>query len=121
MGAHSVSRDRSPCKLVVLSNGDPGMLEAAKQYHNIHFDKGISVVEANSLKPHRATYTKAAEISGLEPSRILFVTNHAFDCTGAKSADYAIANPRYGHYGGGAVSHKPIVVAALTRVMQAAT
>ena len=70
MGAHSVSRDRSPCKLVVLSNGDPGMLEAAKQYHNIHFDKGISVVEANSLKPHRATYTKAAEISGLEPSRI---------------------------------------------------
>jgi len=73
-------------KLVVLSNGDPYMLEAAKQHHNIPFDKVISVAEANSFKPHRATYTKATEILGLEPSRILFVANHAFDCIGAKSA-----------------------------------
>ena len=73
-------------KLVVLSNGDPDMLETAKQYHKVPFDKVISVAEANSFKPHRATYTKAAEILGLAPSRILFVANHAFDCIGAKSA-----------------------------------
>ena len=58
-------------KLVVLSNGDPDMLEVAKQYHKIPFDKVISVAEANSFKPHRATYTKAAEILGLEPSPFL--------------------------------------------------
>jgi 2-haloalkanoic acid dehalogenase type II len=36
-------------KLVVLSNGDPDMLEAAKQYHRIPFDAVISVAEANAL------------------------------------------------------------------------
>ena len=53
-------------KLVVLSNGDPDMLETAKRYHKIPFDKVISVTEANSFKPHVATYTKAAEILGLK-------------------------------------------------------
>ena len=73
-------------KLVVLSNGDPDMLETAKQYHKITFDRIISVVEANSFKPHVATYTKAAALLGLKQDQILFVANHAFDCIGAKSA-----------------------------------
>jgi 2-haloacid dehalogenase len=73
-------------KLVVLSNGDPDMLETAKKYHGIAFDRVISVAEANSFKPHVATYTKAAELLGLKMDQILFVANHAFDCIGAKSA-----------------------------------
>src|SRR6478735_11109513 len=73
-------------KLVVLSNGDPDMLETAKQYHKVPFDQVISVAEANSFKPHVATYTKAAELSGVPPEKILFVANHAFDCIGAKAA-----------------------------------
>jgi 2-haloacid dehalogenase len=73
-------------KLVVLSNGDPDMLETAKKYHKVPFDKVISVAEANSFKPHVATYTKAAEILGLKLDQILFVANHAFDVIGAKSA-----------------------------------
>lgn len=73
-------------KLVVLSNGDRDMLETAKQYHKVPFDQVISVAEANSFKPHVATYTKAAELCGLKPDQILFVANHAFDCIGAKSA-----------------------------------
>ena len=73
-------------RLVVLSNGDRDMLEAAKQYHKVPFDQVISVAEANSFKPHVATYTKAAELCGLKPDQILFVANHAFDCIGAKSA-----------------------------------
>ncbi len=73
-------------KIVVLSNGDPDMLETAKQYHRIPFDKVISVKEAESFKPHVATYTKAAEIMGVLPDEVLFVANHAFDCLGAKSA-----------------------------------
>src|SRR4051794_31951057 len=51
-------------RLVVLSNGDPDMLEAAKAHHGIPFDRVISVAEANSFKPHVATYTKAAELMG---------------------------------------------------------
>ena len=73
-------------KLVVLSNGDPDMLETAKQYHQIPFDRVISVAEANSFKPHVATYTKAAELLGLKMDQVLFVANHVFDCIGAKSA-----------------------------------
>jgi 2-haloacid dehalogenase len=73
-------------KLIVLSNGDRDMLETAKKYHGIPFDKVISVAEANSFKPHVATYTKAAEIAGVKMDQVLFVANHAFDCVGAKSA-----------------------------------
>jgi 2-haloacid dehalogenase len=73
-------------KLVVLSNGDSDMLERAKAYHNIPFDQVISVAEANSFKPHVATYTAAAEIIGVPMDKVLFVANHAFDCIGAKAA-----------------------------------
>jgi 2-haloacid dehalogenase len=73
-------------RLVVLSNGDPDMLETATRYHGIAFDRLISVAQAKSFKPHVATYTKAAELLGLPMEQILFVANHAFDCIGAKSA-----------------------------------
>jgi 2-haloacid dehalogenase len=82
----ALARLQTRYKLVVLSNGDPDMLEAAKAYHKVPFDRIISVAEANSFKPHVATYTKAADIIGLKPDQILFVANHAFDCVGAKSA-----------------------------------
>jgi 2-haloacid dehalogenase len=82
----ALDRLRANYKLVVLSNGDPDMLETAKRYHQVPFDRVISVAEANSFKPHVATYTRAAELLGLKPDQILFVANHAFDCIGAKSA-----------------------------------
>ena len=73
-------------KLVVLSNGDPDMLEAGRAHHGIAFDALISVAVANAFKPHVATYTKAAEVVGVAMEQVLFVANHAFDCVGAKSA-----------------------------------
>ena len=82
----ALARLKTKYKIVVLSNGDPDMLEAAKPYHGIPFDKVISVAEANSFKPHVATYTKAAEIMDVRMDEVLFVANHAFDCIGAKSA-----------------------------------
>lgn len=82
----ALARLQGRYRLVVLSNGDPDMLEAAKAYHGIPFDRVISVAEANSFKPHVATYTRAAELLGLRLDEILFVANHAFDCIGAKSA-----------------------------------
>jgi 2-haloacid dehalogenase len=82
----ALDRLRTCYRLVVLSNGDPDMLEAAKAHHGVAFERVISVMVANAFKPHVATYTKAAEIVGLSMSEILFVANHAFDCIGAKSA-----------------------------------
>jgi 2-haloacid dehalogenase len=82
----ALDRLRTRYRLVVLSNGDPDMLEAAKAYHGIAFEQTISVAVANSFKPHVATYTKAVEIVGVRMDEVLFIANHAFDCIGAKSA-----------------------------------
>jgi 2-haloacid dehalogenase len=82
----ALDRLRTRYRLVVLSNGDPDMLEAAKAYHGQTFDTVISAAAGNAFKPHVATYTKAAELCGLPLDQILFVANHAFDCIGAKAA-----------------------------------
>jgi len=82
----ALDRLRTRYRLVVLSNGDPDMLEAAKAYHGIAFEQAISVAVANSFKPHVATYTKAADIVGVRMEEVLFIANHAFDCVGAKAA-----------------------------------
>ena len=82
----ALARLKTRYRIVVLSNGDPDMLETARRYHNIPFDRVISVAEAGSFKPHVATYTKAAEIMGVRLDEVLFVADHAFDCIGAKAA-----------------------------------
>jgi 2-haloacid dehalogenase len=82
----ALDRLRTRYRLVVLSNGDPDMLEAAKQLHGIAFDAVLSVALANAFKPHRATYAKAAEVLGVRMEEILFVANHEFDVVGAKAA-----------------------------------
>jgi 2-haloacid dehalogenase len=82
----ALARLKTRYKLVVLSNGDTDMLETAKRYHKVPFDRVISVAEANSFKPHVATYLKGAELLGVRMDEVLFVANHAFDCIGAKSA-----------------------------------
>jgi 2-haloacid dehalogenase len=82
----ALGRLRSKYKIAVLSNGDPDMLEAARQHHGIPFDALISVAEANAFKPHRATYEMAARKMGVAMDEVLFVANHEFDCVGAKAA-----------------------------------
>jgi 2-haloacid dehalogenase len=99
-------------KLAILSNGDPDMLEAAGPHIGFRFDHVISVEEAGYFKPHWKTYAKAAEIIGEDPTRILFVANHAFDCIGAKSYGMrtAFVNRRkrpFGH-----TPHQPDLVVA---------
>ena len=72
-------------KLIILSNGDRDMLEAAGPHIGFAFDEVISVQEAGYFKPHWATYASAEDIIGEERTSLLFVANHAFDCIGAKS------------------------------------
>ena len=104
-------------KLVVLSNGDPDMLETAKRYHNIPFDRVISVAEAKSFKPHVATYTKAAEIAGVGMHEVMFVANHAFDCIGAKSAGMRTAFIDRRRRPFGKTPHQPdILVTSMTEL-----
>jgi 2-haloacid dehalogenase len=82
----ALARLRGRYRLIVLSNGDPDMLETAKHHHGIPFDDVISVAVANVFKPHVATYTKAAELARVRMDEVLFIANHPFDCIGAKSA-----------------------------------
>src|SRR5262252_5777601 len=82
----ALTRLKTRYKIVVLSNGDPDMLETAKAFHKMPFDAVISVAVAKAFKPHVATYTKAAELMRVSMEEVLFVANHAFDCIGAKSA-----------------------------------
>jgi 2-haloacid dehalogenase len=82
----ALGRLQARYRLVVLSNGDPDMLETAKAYHGIPFDAVISVAEANAFKPHRATYEMAASKMAVSVNEVLFVANHEFDCVGAKAA-----------------------------------
>jgi 2-haloacid dehalogenase len=113
----ALARLQSRYRIVVLSNGDPDMLEAAKQYHGIPFDRVISVAEAGSFKPHVATYTKAAELMAVRLDQVLFVANHAFDCVGAKSAGMrsAFVDRRGRPFGG--TPHQPdLIVRSMTEL-----
>jgi 2-haloacid dehalogenase len=82
----AVARLRSRYRVTVLSNGDPDMLERGVEHARIKFDEVISVAAAGSFKPDRITYETACRRLAVEPSAVLFVANHVFDCVGAKSA-----------------------------------
>jgi 2-haloacid dehalogenase len=74
--------------LVILSNGDPDMLEAGVGFSRTEdlWTRVVSVEEAGAFKPHFNTYATGAKAVDLAPSEVLFVANHAFDCVGAKAA-----------------------------------
>lgn len=104
-------------RLVVLSNGDPDMLEAAKRHHQLPLDDAISVSVANAFKPHRRTYLEAAELVAVPLDQVLFVANHTFDCVGAKSAGMrtAFVNRRRRPFGPG--PHQPdLIVSSMTEL-----
>ena len=86
----ALARLKTRYKLVILSNGDRDMLEAAKPHIGFPFDLTISVQEAGYFKPHWKTYATAERLiterwPDIERSSCIFVANHAFDCIGAKS------------------------------------
>lgn len=108
----ALARLKRRYRLVVLSNGDPDMLETAKRHHGIDFDDVISAAVAGAFKPHVATYTKAAELAGVRMEEVLFVANHAFDCIGAKSAGMRTAFIDRRRRPFGMTPHQPDLVVA---------
>jgi 2-haloacid dehalogenase len=116
----ALDRLRARYRLIVLSNGDPDMLEVAKPYHGVAFERTISVAEANSFKPHVATYVRAAEIAGVRMDEVLFIANHAFDCIGAKAAGMRTAFIDRRRRPFGATPHQPdLLVASMTALADA--
>jgi len=115
----ALDRLRTRYRLVVLSNGDPDMLETAKAYHGIAFERTISVAVANSFKPHVATYTNAADIVGVRMEEVLFIANHAFDCIGAKAAGMCTAFIDRRSRPFGATPHQPdLLVPSMTALAE---
>jgi len=116
----ALARLKARFKIVVLSNGDPDMLETARQHHRLPFDAVISAAVANAFKPHVATYTKAAEIMGVGMRDVLFVANHNFDCIGAKSAGMHAAFIDRRKRPFGMTPHQPdLIVAGMTELADA--
>ena len=60
----ALKRIRANDPIAVLSNGDPDMLERAKQFHRVEFDRVMSVAQARASKTHVDTYTYAAPAMG---------------------------------------------------------
>ena len=92
----ALERLKARYKLVILSNGDRDMLEAAMPHVGFAFDQVISVQEAGAFKPDWRTYAAAEEIlTGAYPQvervSIMHVANHAFDCVGAKAYGFRAA------------------------------
>jgi 2-haloacid dehalogenase len=92
----ALERLKTRYKLVILSNGDRDMLDAARPHIGFAFDRIISVQEAGYFKPHCKTYATAEAIISqqwphIERSGCLFVANHAFDCVGAKAHGFRTA------------------------------
>jgi 2-haloacid dehalogenase len=113
----ALDRLRERYKLVVLSNGDPDMLETARQHHGVAFDQIISVAVAGAFKPHHATYETAAALVGMPRHQILFVANHAFDCIGAKATGMRTAFIDRRRRPFGATPHQPdLIVPSMTEL-----
>lgn len=106
-------------KLVILSNGDRDMLEAAKPYLGFEFAETISVQDAGCFKPHHRTYEMAAERLGLARMQVMHVANHAFDCIGAKAAGMRAAFIDRRGRPFGQTQHEPdIVVKSMTELSE---
>lgn len=75
-------------ELAVLSNGDPGMLDAVLTGTGLggHFQHVISVDEVHAFKPSPRVYLHAAERLSREPDEVCLVSSNPFDDIGAEAA-----------------------------------
>jgi 2-haloacid dehalogenase len=113
----ALARLHERCQLVVLSNGDPDMLEATRAYHGIPLDAVISVVAANSFMPALATYQHAASAMNVAMDEVLFVADHEFDCVGAKLVGMRTVFINRRNRPFGATPHQPdVIVRSMTEL-----
>ena len=79
-------------KCAILSNGTPGMLEAAAQNAGIagFLDDLISVEDVGVFKPHPSVYSRAADRLGLAPYDMSFQSANAWDAAAAAAFGYRV-------------------------------
>jgi 2-haloacid dehalogenase len=65
----ALARLQTRYKLAVLSNGDPDMLEAAKKYHGIPFDKVVAAIAGVGYGDFPGSSATAARIFRRCPSK----------------------------------------------------
>lgn len=73
------------CRLSVLSNGDPEMLETGVSRAGIrgYFDRILSVHSVGVFKPHHDAYSVAEKAYGIEPKEMMFISSNGWDIAGA--------------------------------------
>ncbi len=79
--------------LALLSNGDPGTLDAVVDHNElrVHFGERVfSVQEAGTYKPDPRVYAIATAQLGLPAEAIGFVSANGWDAAGAKSFGYRV-------------------------------
>jgi 2-haloacid dehalogenase len=85
----ALERLKTCYRLVVLSNGDPHLLDhLVKNRIRWDFDAVISVTPLGAFKPHPAVYRGAARILGLEVGECLMVSSNSFDVVGARACGF---------------------------------
>lgn len=69
----------------ILSNGSPGMLQAAVAHAGIAavLDRVLSVDDLKIYKPHPVVYRLASERLAVPPEQICFMSSNAWDIAGA--------------------------------------
>jgi 2-haloacid dehalogenase len=74
-------------KTAILSNGSPGMLEAAVSHAGLEglLDAVLSVEQAGVYKPHPRVYQLAVDGLGVEAGRIVFVSSNSWDAWAASA------------------------------------
>ncbi|WP_198376390.1 haloacid dehalogenase type II [Neoroseomonas rubea] len=77
----------------ILSNGTPGMLEAAAEAAGITplVDEILSVEEVGTFKPDPRVYRLATRQFGCPPDRLLFVSANAWDTQAAHAFNMRVA------------------------------
>ena len=80
-------------KTAILSNGEPGMLEAAVAAAGIadSLDAVLSVEEVGIYKPHPSVYQLAVDRLGVPAAKVSFQSSNAWDANGAAAFGFRVA------------------------------
>ncbi len=81
------------CRLAILSNGSPGMLEALVRNSGLDrvLDATISVDAQKIFKPSPDAYALIESTLGVAPADVLFVSSNPWDACGAKAFGLKVA------------------------------
>jgi 2-haloacid dehalogenase len=81
------------CKLAILSNGSPPMLNALVRNSGLDrvLDATISIDSQKMFKPSPDAYSLIEAVLGVSPAEVLFVSSNPWDACGAKAFGLNVA------------------------------